>query len=112
MLIEFNVKKASSAINSSDVRIAYDGNPVTVNISSQNDTKNNVIEIDDKNDINDDFYNFDNFIFDNNKNSNSKSTRENVDDNNNNDFGQFEPNNDYQVDNYNSIFSKLFNDKN
>ena len=79
--------------------------------NENNQIEKNIIEIDDKID-NDDYYNFDNLIFNNNnKNSNSKSNIENVDDININEPGQFEPNNDYQIDNYNTIFSQFSNEK-
>ena len=76
-----------------------------------NQSDKNIIDNDDKVD-NDDDFNLNNLIFNNsnNKNSNSKSNLDNIDDNN--DFGQFEPNNDYQNDNYNSIFSQFSIDKN
>ena len=68
------------------------------------ENEKNIIEIEDK--IDNEDYNFENFIFNShNKNSNSKSNKDNVEDININDAGQFEPNNDYQNDNYNSIFS-------
>ena len=70
----------------------------------ENENEKNIIEIEDK--IDNEDYNFENFIFNShNKNSNSKSNKDNVEDININDAGQFEPNNDYQNDNYNSIFS-------
>ena len=70
----------------------------------ENEDEKNIIEIDDK--IDNEDYNFENFIFNShNKNPNSKSNKENAEDININDLGQFEPNNVYQNDNYNSIFS-------
>ena len=79
----------------------------------EKENEKNIIEMDDK--IDGDDYNFENFIFNSNsntKNSNSKSNMDNVDDNNMDDFGQFEPNFDCQNDDYNSIFSQFSNDKN
>ncbi len=79
----------------------------------EKENEKNIIEMDDK--IDGDDYNFENFIFNSNsntKNSNSKSNMDNVDDNNMDDFGQFEPNIDCQNDDYNSIFSQFSNDKN
>ena len=99
-----NIQKKDDYFNPNNINkfVLKDFYEDKISIPDSNHIKNDE-EIGD----NDEFNNISNLIFNNPqiKNSKSKSNNENNEDGNTNDYSQFESNNDYQIDNYNSIFS-------